>query len=124
MDVKVVDASAVAAVLFGEQEAQAIASRLKGARLVAPDLIWFELANTCLKKCLRNPEEREALLSVLELRRGLEIEETAVDHSATARLALEQGLTAYDASYLWLAKQLGAELITLDQKLARAAAAD
>ncbi len=37
-------------------------------------------------------------------------------------LATETGLTAYDASYLWLARQLGAELVTLDQQLARAAA--
>ena len=35
-------------------------------------------------------------------------------------LALATGLTAYDASYLWLTRKLGAELVTLDQQLARA----
>jgi hypothetical protein len=29
-------------------------------------------------------------------------------------------LTAYDASYLWLARMLGGELVTLDRKLAAA----
>jgi predicted nucleic acid-binding protein len=29
-------------------------------------------------------------------------------------------LPLYDASYLWLARTLGAELVTLDDKLARA----
>ncbi len=33
-------------------------------------------------------------------------------------LALESGLSAYDASYLWLALHLDAELITLDGRLA------
>jgi len=31
-------------------------------------------------------------------------------------------LTGYDASYLWLAQRLNAELVTLDRDLARAAA--
>ena len=37
-------------------------------------------------------------------------------------LAERIGLTAYDASYLWLARRTGAELVTLDRRLAAAAA--
>lgn len=37
-----------------------------------------------------------------------------------ARLALQTGLSGYDASYLWLAITQDAELITLDRELARA----
>ena len=37
-------------------------------------------------------------------------------------MATNLGLSAYDASYLVLAKELGAHLVTLDQELARAAA--
>jgi predicted nucleic acid-binding protein len=36
-------------------------------------------------------------------------------------LALETGLSAYDASYLLVAQILGAELVTLDAELATAA---
>jgi predicted nucleic acid-binding protein len=36
-------------------------------------------------------------------------------------LADETGLTTYDASYLWLARHLTGELITLDGKMQRAA---
>jgi predicted nucleic acid-binding protein len=43
-DPKVVDASALAALLFAEPEADSIA-QLEGARLVAPSLLDFELAN-------------------------------------------------------------------------------
>lgn len=39
----------------------------------------------------------------------------------TIELARRTGLSAYDASYLWLARHLGAELVTLDAKLANAA---
>ena len=36
------------------------------------------------------------------------------------QLAKETGLTAYDASYLWLARTLDADLVTLDRRLAGA----
>jgi predicted nucleic acid-binding protein len=120
---KVVDTSALAALLFGEPEAEAIAGRLDGDRLVAPNLLAFELANVCLVKCRRHPDRRDVLLAGLKLRGRLGVEEIAVDHDAVVELALETGLTAYDASYLWLARQLGADLVTLDKALERAASA-
>ncbi len=121
--VKVVDASALAALLFGEPEAEAVAGRLDGARLVAPSLIAFELANVCLMKCRRHPDQREARLAAFQLRVRLGVEEIAVDHAGVLELALTTGLTAYDASYLYLARQLGAELVTLDKELGRAVTA-
>jgi len=122
MAVKVVDASAVAALLFGEPEAEAVAGRLSGARLMAPGLLAFELANVCLVKCRRHPTQKRALTAAFRLRRRLEVEAVSVDHDAALELATATGLTAYDASYLWLARQLGAELVTLDRRLARAGA--
>ena len=121
--VKVVDASALAALLFGEPEAEAVAARLDGARLVAPGLLAFELANVCLMKCRRHPDRREALLAAFRLRGRLGVEEIAVDHADVLEFASKTRLTAYDANYLYLARQLGAELVTLDKMLARAATA-
>ena len=122
MAVKVVDASALAALLFGEPEADAVADRLDGARLVAPSLLTFELANVCLVKARRHPKQRESLIAAFRLRARLGVEEVAVDHDEALDLAAATGLTAYDASYLWLARQLGAELVTLDRQLAKAEA--
>ena len=122
--VKVVDASALAALLFGEPEAETVASALDGVRLVAPSLLAFELTNVCLMKCRRHPDQRDALVAGFQMRDRLGIEEIAIDHSDALKLALKSGLTAYDASYLWLARQLGAELVTLDEALGRAAMAE
>ena len=119
--VKVLDASALAAILFGEPEAELIAERLTGARLAAPSLLDYELANVCLTKIRRQPSQREALRAAFRLAHRLKVETVAIDHAATLDLAEATGLTAYDASYLWLARSLGGELVTLDRKLAAAA---
>lgn len=49
------------------------------------------------------------LVVASRLRDRLAVDEVAVDHHAALELAAATGLTAYDASYLWLARQLGAE---------------
>ena len=121
--VRVVDASALAALLFGEPEAEAVALQLGDARLVAPALLGFELANVCLVKVRRHPAQRDALLHAFRLRDRLDVAEIAVDHDGVLELAAATGLTAYDASYLWLARRLEAGLVTLDRKLLAAAAA-
>jgi len=121
MAVKVVDASAIAALLFDEAGSDEIARRLTGERLVAPALLSFELANVCLKKCKQHPSERDGFTQAFAMRTKLTVEEFAVNPDEVVRLALAVGLSAYDGAYLWLASQLGAELITLDHRLAKAA---
>jgi len=120
MAVKVIDASALAALLFGEPAAEEVVEALGDSRLVAPSLLSFELANVCLIKARRRPDQRTALTEAFRLRHALGVEEVAVDHDRTLELAAMTGLTAYDASYLWLKRELGADLVTLDQQLARA----
>jgi uncharacterized protein with PIN domain len=65
--IKVVDASALAALLFEEPEAEVIAGRLVDAHLVAPALLGFELANVCLIKTCRHPGQRSALTSAFRI---------------------------------------------------------
>ncbi len=121
MAVKVVDTSALAAVVFAEAEETEIGDRLVGAQLAAPMLLAFEMANVCLTKLRRNPANRIALLEAFARFLLLPIESCDIDHGAVIALAEQSGLSAYDASYLWLAYQLNAELVTLDRQLARAA---
>jgi predicted nucleic acid-binding protein len=49
------------------------------------------------------------------------VESVDVDYLGALALAEATGLKAYDASYLWLARELAAELVTLDRRLAAAA---
>jgi predicted nucleic acid-binding protein len=119
-DAKVVDASALAALIFAEPDAENIAKRVEGARLAAPSLLDFELANVCLNKMRRQPTKRDAIRTAFRLAHRLKVETVAVDHEAVVDLAETTGLTAYDASYLWQARTLDAELVTLDRKLAAA----
>lgn len=123
MLVKVVDASAIGALLFGEPEGPSIASRLSKSRLLAPELLFFEVASVCLKKLKRYPDRRQSILKAFAMLRRLSIELVEVDHLEVVLLAEGNGLTVYDASYLWLARRLKAELVTLDQRLANALSA-
>lgn len=121
MPVKVVDASALAALLFGEPEATAAASQLENHKLVAPAILPFEIASVCLKKLRRHKEQREAIQTAYALLDRLTIEYVQVHFSEVIALAERSKLTVYDAAYLWLAQSLSAELVTLDSSLARAA---
>ena len=120
MLVKVVDASSIGALLFGESEGLKIAGMLSGHRLVAPELLFFEVASICLKKLKRYPDQRRSILEAFKMLGRLTIEKVDVDHAEAVLLAERRGLTAYDASYLWLAMRLDAELVTLDQRLGEA----
>ena len=117
---KVVDASAVVALLFDEPARDDVVARLRGSSLHAPSLIGFEVANACLKKMRARPGERQALLEAFSLLDDLAITPEAIDLDAAIALAARTRLSLYDASYLWLAQALGAELVTLDGKLAAA----
>lgn len=117
---KVVDASALCALLFGEPEAGTVASSLAGSALFAPELLSFEVANTCLMKRRRHPESGGQLLAGFDQFHRMSVELVRVDLTATLHLAENSGLTVYDASYLWLARQLKAELVTLDRRLREA----
>jgi len=121
----VVDASAFAAFVFQEPEAGAIAARLNGASLFAPTLLKFELASVARKKMRTQPLRASrilvALATALEERWG--IAWCDVDPIEVVLVANATGLTTYDAAYLWLAGSLGADLVTLDARLATAGAA-
>jgi len=117
MAVKVVDASALAALLFGEPEAEAVADRLEGSSLFAPTLLGYEIASVCLKKLRRDPTRRDVLLAAFDHYSRMPIEFVDVDHALTLRLAEAISLSSYDAAYLWLARELAAELVTLDRWL-------
>ena len=119
MSVTVVDASAVAAVLFDEPEAAPVIASVSGS-LLAPGLLRYELASVCASK-LRNESKRAQLtLQRYRLLAGLDIEFADPDWDALPLLARQWDLSAYDAAYLQLALKRKAPLVTLDARLAGA----
>ncbi len=120
MPARVVDASALAAVVFNEPDADQVVTRLDGSTLAAPLLMPFELASACLQKLRRHPDQREAILAAHARARRMDITQTEVDIDQVLTLAEETALSVYDACYLWLAETLGVELVTLDARLAAA----
>ncbi len=116
-DAVVVDASALAALLFGEPSGPEVAARLEGRALFAPTLLRYEVASVCLKKARAEPEKEQALRMALRLVSGLGVQEVQVPAEGLVEVAREAGLTAYDAAYFWLRRELGGELVTLDERL-------
>lgn len=121
----VADASALAAVTFREPGVEAMALRLLGAEVFAPRILQFEMANVAWKRMRRQPGEALATLTLLQaaLGEGSHIQWMDVNITDVALIAQATGLTPYDASYLWLAASLGADLVTLDRRLHAASAA-
>ncbi len=118
---KVVDASVFAAIAFNEPQKLEAESLIAGHEIYVPFLLAFEITNIARKKVLSTPTERPAIFRSLGTALHSDIRWTTVDFSETLKLALETGLTAYDASYLYLAQTLGTPLATFDRKLRTAA---
>ena len=116
----VVDASVLAAVTFAEADAAEWGPRLEGATLFAPTLLRYELANVARKRCREDPGKTRQVLEALE--RALDpafgivwMDPNPMD---VVMIANATGLSTFDASYLWLAGFLEADLATRDRKLA------
>lgn len=120
---KVVDASIAAAMAFAEPRAAEASRLITGATLHAPSLWPYELCNAARKKSSRAPALAGFIASGLRMVLAMNVALVEVPASELLELALETGLSAYDAAYLWVARDLGCELLTFDERLARAASA-
>ena len=118
--VKVVEVSRVDVVVFYVRAGQTIAPRLERVVLFAPRLLSPELANICLEKMRRDPARNADWVTRFHLRNSFGIQEHSIDPGEGFALARTTCLVVYDASYLWLARHLGAELVALDPQHERA----
>lgn len=119
MSVTVVDASAVAAVLFDEPEGEPVLASVTGA-LIAPGLLPYEVASVCATKLARRSAEAETILARYSLLADLDIALLEPDWKMLPLLARKWALSTYDAAYLQLALAHEAPLVTLDARLAAA----
>lgn len=94
----------MAAIVFGEPEADRTANLVGDDELVAPALLRFEVTNIAWKKARRHPRQAGLIAEALRLALELDVRYLEVEYDAVLELALEKGITAYDAAYLWLAR--------------------
>jgi predicted nucleic acid-binding protein len=119
---RVVDASAIGALLFNEAVAIWVRDQTRDDRLIAPALFHFELGNICWKKLRREPEQAAALRRNWESwSASCPVGIIETDVGDTMDLACAHHLSFYDASYLSLALARSSGLVSLDAKLVRVA---
>ena len=121
MPTRVVDASVFAASHFREPRQREAERIIAGGGLFAPTLVKYEMANIACKKIELSPQRREFIATALQAFLNLHIDLREVDCQRVVELATLTGLTAYDASYLFVARELGMPLLTFDRQLARVA---
>ena len=121
MPTRVVDASVLAAASFREPRQREAERLIAGVDLFAPTLLKYEMANIACNRIARFPQQRETFRDYLQEFLNLNIDLREVDCQRVVELATLTGLTAYDASYLFVARELGMPLLTFDGQLARVA---
>ncbi|MBA3811922.1 MAG: type II toxin-antitoxin system VapC family toxin [Caulobacteraceae bacterium] len=120
----VVDASVAAKLYFIEEQSDLAANVLRAAnRLIAPDLIFIEMASVAAKQVRRGLASMEqgasAVTSVAALMDRTVPMADLVDRAF--QLAADSGFSAYDGAYLALAEAEDLQVITADEKLVRRA---
>ncbi len=117
----VVDASAVLEILARTPDGLELESLLAGKELHAPHLIDLEVVNVVRRWELSGVVSRSGAVAVLEAYRAFRIRRYAHEPLLGYVWKVRGNLTAYDASYLALARALRAELITMDAALRKVA---
>jgi predicted nucleic acid-binding protein len=115
------DASAIVELLIDPGEAGEAAGRaLAGARLIAPHLLPFEVANVLRRRRNAGLLSDADAVTALRLFGDLPIELWPWEALAAHAMAHGHNLSSYDASYVAVAEITGAVLVTADRRLAGA----
>ena len=126
MALVVIDSSLAAAWLLDDEHhplAESVISNLGEDGGIVPQLWHFEIRNTLLMAERRGRISKLGIEECIDTVNGLPIStDHAPDFGTCLNLARKNNLTFYDALYLELAIRRDAQLATLDDALARAAA--
>jgi predicted nucleic acid-binding protein len=117
----VVDASVIIAVIANEPEKEQLIEITKGADLLAPSSIHWEIGNAFSAMIKRRRVSLEQALDAIEIYRQIPIRFTEVELENALAIVAELGIYAYDAYLLRCAMKYQTALITLDRKLAQVA---
>ncbi len=121
-DTFVVDTSFVLAYLLPDEGGRAVEemfSKFEENKInfIAPHLLAFEIMNGLRSAAMQKRQSTKAVEHLLDSFLNMGILFEKVNEKEVFRFAIRNGITAYDASYVWLAKSKSLELLTLDEKL-------
>lgn len=117
----VVDASVIAPALADDDvDGERARSRLRGERLMAPEILDLEVVSVIRKAFLSGAlKRRRAGLALADLV-DLDLERVSHRRMLTRIWELRQNITPYDAAYVALAETIDATLVTADRRLSLA----
>jgi predicted nucleic acid-binding protein len=118
----VVDASAMIAVILGEPERASMVRLTRGAHLIAPPSLKWEVGNAFSAMFRRKRLSLNDALLAIEIFDSIPIDHVTMDLMPALEIAHEKGLYAYDAYMLACAIHHKASLLTLDKALMKMAA--
>ncbi len=120
MDI-VVDTSVVVAVIVNEPQREVLIERTRGANLLAPPSVHWEIGNAFSAMLRRRRVTLAEALKAIEVYRQIPIRYVEVELEEALKVAGEAGIYAYDAYLIRCAQKYGAPLLTLDKELGRVA---
>ena len=92
--------------------------------MIVPDLFWLETAGALCKAVRRDDcqpsEAHQALLDLQQL--PLQTMASTKLVNSAQRIAIQYGRSIYDSVYVALAREIGSDFVTADEKLANAVA--
>jgi predicted nucleic acid-binding protein len=121
-DTFVVDTSFVLAYLLPDEGGRVVEemfSKFEENKInfISPYLLAFEIINGLRSATMQKRQSINAAEHLLDCFLNMGIVFEKVNEKEVLRLAVRKAITAYDASYVWLAKSKKLELLTLDEKL-------
>ncbi|MEJ2597948.1 MAG: type II toxin-antitoxin system VapC family toxin [Anaerolineales bacterium] len=114
----VVDTSVLIAVIANEPEKDSLIELTRGAGLVAPQSVHWEIANAFSAMLKRQRINLDQALRAIEIYRQIPIRLVDVELEDSLEIAQKQGIYAYDAFLLRSALKYKLPLLSLDRNMA------
>jgi predicted nucleic acid-binding protein len=119
----VIDTSVIIAALTSEPERRALVRLTRGADLLAPASVHWEVGNALAAMFKRGRIDAKQISRVLRAYERIPVRYVDLDLPDALDLAVQHGIYAYDAYVIACARNQGCSIVSLDQALLRVAKA-